>query len=87
MPEEDQGCLIVDVQLPPGAVMWRTKNVVREIEAQFPAEPEAEESGTVAGNSLIGGASSYTGFLILRLAEWGHHRTQRHRPAAGGSAR
>ncbi|WP_299822974.1 efflux RND transporter permease subunit [uncultured Jannaschia sp.] len=71
VPEEDQGYLIVDVQLPPGAALGRTADVVRELEAQFLAEPEIEESVTIAGNSLIGGSSSYTGFLILRLAEWG----------------
>ncbi len=71
VPEDDQGCLIVDIQLPPGAALGRTEELVLEVEAQVLSEPEIEESVTVVDNSLIGGASSYTGFLILRLANWG----------------
>ena len=69
VPEEDQGCVIVDIQLPPGAAPGRTENVIDEFEAQFFAGPKIEESVTVSANSLIGGDSSYTGFLILHLAE------------------
>ena len=72
VPEEDQGYLIVDVQLPPGAALERSSAVVRELEARLLDEPEVEETVAIAGSSLIGdAAASYTGFMILRLAPWG----------------
>jgi HAE1 family hydrophobic/amphiphilic exporter-1 len=72
VPTEDQGNLIVDVQLPPGASLERSAAVIRELEARFLEEPGVDESVAIAGSSLIGDASaSYTGFLILRLAPWG----------------
>ena len=35
LPDEDQGTLYVDVQLPPGATIERTKKVVEEIDTYF----------------------------------------------------
>ena len=76
VPDEDQGYLIVDVQLPPGASLERSTAVVRDLEAQILAEPAVEETVAIAGSSLIGdAASSYTGFLIVRLAPWGDRDT------------
>ena len=72
VPEEDQGYLIVDVQLPPGAALERSSAVIRELEARLLEEPEVEETVAIAGSSLIGdAAASYTGFMIVRLAPWG----------------
>jgi hydrophobe/amphiphile efflux-1 (HAE1) family protein len=75
VPAEDQGYLILDVQLPPGAALQRTAAVVRELEARLLAQPEVEEVVAIAGSSLIGSASSYAGFLIPRLAPWGERET------------
>ena len=71
VPEEDQGYLIVDVQLPPGAALDRSEAVIRDLEAQILEESEVEATVAIAGSSLIGdAAASYTGFMILRLAPW-----------------
>ena len=71
VPDEDQGYLIVDVQLPPGAALERSSAVIRDLEAQILEEPGVEETVAIAGSSLIGdAAASYTGFMILRLAPW-----------------
>lgn len=72
VPREDQGYLIVDVQLPAAASLDRTAAVVRDLERRVLQEPEIDRTVTIAGSSLLGDASaSYTGFLILRLTPWG----------------
>lgn len=71
VPVEDQGYLIVDVQLPPGAALARTAAVIQDLDARLLEEPEVEATAAIAGTSLIGGAvASYTGFLVMRLTPW-----------------
>lgn len=72
VPQEDQGYLIADVQLPAGASLGRSAAVVRDLESRLLGETEIEETVAIAGSSLIGSAAaSYSGFLIMRLAPWG----------------
>ncbi len=69
LPEEDQGVLMVDVQLPAGAAQNRTVEVLREIEAYFLNEEKAtvESFFDVAGFSFAGqGQNSAVGFVSLK---------------------
>jgi len=76
VPAEDQGFLIVDVQLPPGASLQRTSAAIAELEAQMLKEPEVARTVAIAGTSLLGNANaSYKGFLILRLTPWDDRET------------
>lgn len=58
LPEEDQGTLFVDVQLPPGASFERTQNIVRKVEAYF---QEQEKDAVSAVFSVMGWGFSGTG--------------------------
>ena len=43
LPTEDQGYLIANVQLPPGATQARTLAVMKEAEAFFLSQPEVDK--------------------------------------------
>jgi HAE1 family hydrophobic/amphiphilic exporter-1 len=71
VPEEDQGYIMVNVQLPDAASMQRTDAVCRDIE-QIVAETEGVESyTTVVGYSLLSGsAATNYGVLFIALDPW-----------------
>ena len=54
LPEEDQGYAFVIVQLPPGANMERTGQVLREMEAILKKNPAVDQVLDVAGFSFVG---------------------------------
>jgi multidrug efflux pump len=43
LPNEDQGYLIVNVQLPPGATVERTTAVMQQVEGFFSKQPEVDQ--------------------------------------------
>jgi HAE1 family hydrophobic/amphiphilic exporter-1 len=71
VPEEDQGYLYVNVQLPDAASLQRTDEVCRKVEGIL-AETEGVESySTIAGFSLVSRVSaSYNGFFFVTLKPW-----------------
>ncbi len=69
LPEEDQGYAYVIVQLPPGATMERTNQVLREMEAIIQRNPAVDRVLDVAGFSFVG-QSENVGLGFIRLKEW-----------------
>ena len=71
LPDEDQGTLYVDVQLPPGATIERTKKVVEEIDAYFRT---VEKDSIQSVMSVIGWGFSSTGqnsaMVMPLLKDW-----------------
>ena len=71
LPDEDQGILYVDVQLPPGASLERTERIVREIDAYFRNE---EKDSIESVMCVIGWGFSGTGqnsaMVIPLLKDW-----------------
>jgi HAE1 family hydrophobic/amphiphilic exporter-1 len=68
LPEEDQGAFMVEVQLPPGASVNRTLEVVKELEQLVAADPAVAHVVTVTGYSLLDGAvKSNAAAVIGRL--------------------
>ena len=71
LPDEDQGTLYVDVQLPPGATIERTKKVVEEIDAYFST---VEKDSIQSVMSVIGWGFSSTGqnsaMVMPLLKDW-----------------
>ncbi|WP_424933844.1 efflux RND transporter permease subunit [Amaricoccus macauensis] len=71
LPDEDQGFLMVDVQLPEGASLNRTEAVSREMEAMLEEVPGIAHLVTVDGFSMLnGGASSNAAFMAITLTPW-----------------
>ncbi len=68
LPEEDQGAFMAEVQLPPGASVNRTLEVVKELEQLVAADPAVAHVVTVTGYSLLDGAvKSNAAAVIGRL--------------------
>ncbi|WP_447588067.1 multidrug efflux RND transporter permease subunit [Aquipseudomonas campi] len=67
VPVEDQGYLIVDVQLPPGATRMRTDTTGRELEAYMMSRDAIESSFLVLGFSFSGmGENAAISFPLLK---------------------
>ncbi len=67
VPAEDQGYMIVDVQLPPGAAYSRTEKVVKEIEEFLVPRKSMENVITIMGYSFSGvGENAALSFPTLK---------------------
>ncbi|MEM5790157.1 MAG: efflux RND transporter permease subunit, partial [Syntrophobacteraceae bacterium] len=71
LPDEDQGVLFVQIQLPTGATQERTLKVIRDVENHFLVDQkEAVKSiFTVAGFSFAGNGQN-TGIAFVNLKDW-----------------
>ncbi len=76
VPDEDQGYLFVNVQLPDAASMERTDAVCKQVEAILAKTPGVGYFDTVAGYSLISQSSAtYNAFFFVSLAPWEERKT------------
>ncbi len=67
LPAEDQGTLIVNVQLPPGATQERTRAVLEQVEAFILKQPEVQSMVGVLGFSFSGqGQNAALAFVTLK---------------------
>ncbi len=73
LPAEDQGNIIVNVQLPPGATQERTRAVMQQVEGFILKQPEVQGMVGVLGFSFSGqGQNAALAFVTLK--DW----TERH---------
>jgi HAE1 family hydrophobic/amphiphilic exporter-1 len=71
LPEEDQGYFFINLQLPDASSLQRTDAVCQKIEKILGETKGVKYITTVAGYSLLAGASSpYTGFYFVSLDPW-----------------
>src|SRR5678815_1998934 len=67
LPTEDQGYLIANVQLPPGATQTRTLAVMQQAERFFLGQPEVDKMVSVLGFSFSGsGQNAALAFVTLK---------------------
>jgi multidrug efflux pump len=67
LPNEDQGNLLVNVQLPPGATAPRTEAVISQVENFFIKQPEVQSVVGVVGFSFSGsGQNAALAFVTLK---------------------
>ncbi len=69
LPNEDQGFLLVNVQLPPGATQHRTLGVMQQMETFMLAQPEVQGMVSVMGFSFSG-AGQNAGLAFVTLKDW-----------------
>ncbi len=69
LPNEDQGYLIVNVQLPPGATVNRSRKVIEQVEAYFLKQPEVKSIVGVLGFSFSGQGQN-AGLAFVTLQDW-----------------
>ncbi len=76
-PTEDQGYLLVNVQLPDAASLERTDTVVRQIEQILLETPGIETVVAIGGRSFISGVNgSNVASLFPRLAPWSERESR-----------
>ncbi|HBJ36447.1 MAG TPA: hydrophobe/amphiphile efflux-1 family RND transporter [Planctomycetaceae bacterium] len=76
VPEEDQGYLFVNVQLPDAASQERTAQVMARLNDFYSKVPGIANTVTISGYSLIGGyAGSNQGMSVLVLEPWEDRRS------------
>ncbi len=67
IPNEDQGNVLVNVQLPPGATVNRTRAVMEQVEAFMLKQPEVRSMVSVLGFSFSGqGQNAALAFVTLK---------------------
>ncbi len=77
LPNEDQGYIIVNVQLPPGATQERTRAVMQQAEGFFLKQPEVDKMVSVLGFSFSGqGQNAALAFVTLK--DWSERKGEEH---------
>ncbi|MBU1360213.1 MAG: efflux RND transporter permease subunit [Gammaproteobacteria bacterium] len=69
LPQEDQGNIIVNVQLPPGATQERALSVMQQVEAFILKQPEVQSMVGVMGFSFSGQGQN-AGLAFVTLKPW-----------------
>ncbi len=77
LPDEDQGYFFVNVQLPDASSLQRTDAVCMKIEKMLAETKGIKYITTVAGYSLLSGASApYTAFYFVTLDPWDERKAE-----------
>ena len=77
LPDEDQGYLYINLQLPNAASLQRTDEVARKIEAALAKTPGVQYTTSVVGFSLLSFVrTSYNGFFFITLKPWDDRKSR-----------
>ena len=77
LPDEDQGYLYINLQLPNAASLQRTDAVARKIEDVLAKTPGVEYTTSVVGFSLLSFVrTSYNGFFFVTLKPWDERKSR-----------
>ncbi len=75
LPQEDQGVIFIDLQLPDGASLNRTDTVVKQVEALMKTLPGTDNVISLIGIGLISGQKSNSATIINVLKPWDERTT------------
>ncbi|MGC1907668.1 MAG: multidrug efflux RND transporter permease subunit [Candidatus Acidiferrum sp.] len=77
LPDEDQGYLYINLQLPNAASLQRTDEVARQIEDILGKTPGVQYTTSVIGFSLLSFVrTSYNGFFFVTLKPWDQRKSR-----------
>jgi multidrug efflux pump len=77
LPGEDQGYMLVNVQLPPGSTVERTRRVMEQVEQYILKQPEVQSMVGVLGFSFSGqGQNAALAFVTLK--DWSERKGAEH---------
>jgi multidrug efflux pump len=77
LPNEDQGYIIANVQLPPGATQERTLAVMQQAEGFFLKQPEVDKMVSVLGFSFSGSGQN-AALAFVPLKHWDERKGPEH---------
>lgn len=70
IPDEDQGVIMMSVQLPEGATKKRTEAVIEQIKEIVQTEKSLKSIMSIIGYDIIGGRGENSGMNVLVLKPW-----------------
>lgn len=70
IPDEDQGTVVMSVQLPEGATMNRTKALFKEIQEVIKTEKSVDAVTSIIGYNMINGRGENVGMNFIVLKPW-----------------
>ncbi|MBQ3117029.1 MAG: efflux RND transporter permease subunit [Alphaproteobacteria bacterium] len=70
IPNEDQGKILMNIQLPEGASFKRTEAVINKITPYLMAQEGVTDLMTVIGHSMTGGSGENMGMGLISLEDW-----------------
>lgn len=70
VPDEDMGCIFMNVTTPPGSSLSQTIKAMSEVENSIKDIPQIMSYSNVSGYSMMGGQALSGGMLIIRLKPW-----------------
>jgi len=85
LPNEDQGYIVTNVQLPPGASTGRTLEVLKTIENYYLKQPAVEHVVSIAGFSFSGNGQN-AGLVFTPLKDWSERSADQSADAVAGQA-
>ena len=75
IPVEDQGVVLMDIQLPEGASFARTQEVIKKVTPIIRETKGVEHLTTIIGHSLMSGSGENVGLGFISLIPWGDRKT------------
>lgn len=83
IPEEDDGYMIIAVQLPPAASLSRTEAVTSQIDKILATYPEVKTNISISGFSIMnGGEQSNAASIFVVLKDWKERKGKEHSVSA-----
>jgi HAE1 family hydrophobic/amphiphilic exporter-1 len=77
LPDEDQGYLYVNLQLPNASSLQRTNEVAKKVESILAQTPGVQYTTTVVGFSLLSLVrTSYNSFFFVTLKDWNDRKSR-----------
>lgn len=70
VPDEDMGCIFMNVTTPPGSSLSQTIKAMSEVENSIKDIPQIMSYSNVSGYSMMGRQAPSGGMLIIRLKPW-----------------
>ena len=70
IPDEDQGIIMMSIQLPEGATQKRTKAVLNQIKEVIDTEKSVESVMSIIGYNAVGGRGENVGMNVIVLKPW-----------------
>ncbi|MFO7257494.1 MAG: efflux RND transporter permease subunit [Bacteroidota bacterium] len=74
VPNEDRGIIFTNVELPVGASLDRTVQVMQELQRRLNEIPGVEGASLVSGSNFFSGAGSNHGLGFIKLAPWSERK-------------
>lgn len=76
VPNEDRGIIFTNVELPVGASLDRTVQVMQELQARLNEIPGVEGASLVSGSNFFSGAGSNHGLGFIKLSPWSERKDE-----------